>query len=62
MSFYNRFKQIVSYLNFIFAFYIWILIMYALLRITNLIKRMPLQEHGLGFYLSLPIKYILSFF
>ena len=62
MSFYNRLKQIVSYLNFLFGIYLWILIIYAFLRITNLIKRIPLQEHGLGYYLSLPIKFILSIF
>jgi hypothetical protein len=62
MIFYNKLKNIVSYLNFIFGIYLWILIAYALLRGTSLIKRIPLQEHGLGYYLSLPIKYILNFF
>ena len=62
MSFYNKFKQIVSYLNFIFAIYLWILIIYAILRFTNLIKRAPLQEHGLEYYLSIPIKFIINFF
>ena len=62
MSFYNRFKKIVSYLNFIFGIYLWVLIIYSFLRFTSLIKRVPLQEHGLGHYLSLPIEYILSFF
>ena len=62
MSFYNKLKKIVSYLNFIFGIYLWILIIYAFLRITSLIKRIPLQEHGLGYFLSMPIKYILSFF
>ena len=62
MSIYNRFKKIVSYLNFIFAIYLWVLIIYALLRTTGLIKRIPLQEHGLGHYLSLPIEFILKFF
>ena len=62
MSFYNRFKKIVSYLNFIFGIYLWILIIYAILRITSLIKRVPLQEHGLGYYLSLPIEFILNFY
>ena len=62
MSIYNRFKKIVSYLNFILAIYLWVLIIYALLRTTGLIKRIPLQEHGLGYYLSLPIEYILKFF
>ena len=62
MNIYNRFKRIVSYLNFIFAIYAWVLIIYALLRVTGLIKRIPLQEHGLGHYLSLPIEFILKFF
>ena len=62
MSIYNRFKKIVSYLNFIFGIYLWLLIIYALLRVTGLIKRIPLQEHGLGYYLSLPIEFILKFF
>ena len=62
MSIYNRFKKIVSYLNYIFGIYLWVLIIYALLRTTGLIKRIPLQEHGLGYYLSAPIKLILSFF
>lgn len=62
MTFYNRLKKIVSYLNFIFGIYVWILIIYAFLRITSLIKRIPLQEHGLGYYLSLPIEFILNFF
>ena len=62
MSFYNKLKKIVSYLNFIFGIYLWILIIYAFLRITSLIKRIPLQEHGLGYYLSQPIEFILNFF
>ncbi len=62
MNYYNRFKKIVSYLNFIFGIYVWILIFYCLFRVTGLIKRIPLQEHGLGYYLSMPIEYILKFF
>ena len=62
MSFYNNLKKIVSYLNFIFGIYIWILIIYAFLRVTSLIKRIPLQEHVLGHYLSMPIELILNFF
>ena len=62
MDFYNKLKKIVSYLNLFFGIYVWILIIYALLRITSLIKRIPLQEHGLGYYLSLPIEFILNFF
>ncbi len=62
MIFYNKLKKIVSYLNFIFGIYLWLLIIYALLRATSLIKRVPLQEHGLGYYLSLPIEFIVNFF
>jgi hypothetical protein len=62
MTFYNKLKKITSNLNFIFGIYLWILIIYALLRFTNLIKRVPLQEHGLGHYLLLPIEFILKFF
>ena len=62
MNFYNKFKKIVSYLNFLFGIYMWILIFYAFLRITSLIKRIPMQEHGLGYYLSLPVEFLLSFF
>ena len=52
----------VDYLNFIFGIYIWILIIYSIFRMTNLIKRVPLQEHGLGYYLSMPIEFVLKFF
>ena len=62
MSYYNKFKKILSYINFIFGIYLWALIIYAFLRATGLIKRLVLQEHLLGEYLSLPIKFILSFF
>ena len=62
MSYYNKFKKILSYINFIFGIYLWALIIYAFLRATGLIKRLVLQEHLLGEYLSLPIKFILSLF
>ena len=62
MSYYNKFKKILSYINFIFGIYLWALILYAFLRATGLINRFALQEHLLGEYLSLPIKFILSFF
>ena len=62
MVYYNKFKKIISYLNYIFGIYLWILIIYALFRAVGLINRIPLQEHGLGYYLSLPIEIILSFF
>ena len=62
MNYYNKFKKILSYINFIFGIYLWALIIYALLRATGLINRFALQEHLLGEYLSLPIKFILSIF
>ena len=61
MSYYNQFKKILSYLNFIFAIYLWILIIYAFFRWTGLIDRNILQEHLLGKYHEIPIKNILSF-
>ena len=62
MNYYNKFKIILSYINFILGIYLFALIIYAILRATGLIKRFALQEHLLGEYLSLPIKFILSFF
>ncbi len=62
MLYYNQIKKIVSYINFIFGIYLWILIIYAFFRWTDLIDRNILQEHLLGKYLELPIKIILSFF
>ena len=57
MIYYNKFKKIVSYLNFLFGIYIWILIIYAFFRYTGLIKSSPL-----GKILLLPIKYITDLF
>ena len=62
MAYYNKIKKIVSYLNFIFGIYLWVLIIYAFFRWTGLINRNLLQEHLLGKYLELPIKAILGFF
>jgi len=62
MSYYNQIKKILSYLNFIFGIYLWILLIYAFFRWTGLINRTVLQEHLLGKYLEMPIKIILSFF
>ena len=62
MNYYNQFKKILSYLNFIFGIYLWILLIYTLFRWSGLINRTILQEHLLGKYLELPIKAILSFF
>jgi len=55
--YYNRLKNIISYLNFLFGIYLWILIIYAFLRYTDLIKSSPL-----GKLLLLPIKYIIEIF
>ena len=62
MNYYNKFKKIISYIYFIFGIYLWALVIYAILRATGLIKRFALQEHLLGEYLSIPIKFILSLF
>ena len=62
MNYYNKFKKIISYINFIFGIYLWALVIYAILRATGLIKRFVLQEHLLGEYLSIPIKFVLSLF
>ena len=62
MNYYNKFKKIISVINFIFGIYLWALVIYAILRATGLIKRFVLQEHLLGEYLSIPIKFILSLF
>ncbi len=62
MQYYNQLKKILSYINFIFAIYIWILIIYAFFRLTGLIDRNILQEHLLGKFLEMPIKSILGFF
>jgi len=60
MGYYNKLKKILSYINFLFGIYIWLLIIYAFFRMTGLITRIPMQEHGLGYYLSLPIETILK--
>ena len=62
MNYYNKFKRLISYINFVFGIYLWALVIYAILRVTGLIKRFALQEHLLGEYLSIPIKFILSLF
>jgi len=57
MNYFNKLKQIISYLNFLFGIYLWILIIYAFFRYTGLIKSSPL-----GKLLLSPIKLIISFF
>ena len=57
MSYYNKFKQIIYYLNYIFGIYLWILIIYSFLRYTDLIKSSPL-----GKILLMPIKSIIKLF
>ena len=44
MNYYNKLKQIISYLNFLFGIYLWILIIYAFFRYTGLIKSSPLGK------------------
>ena len=58
MNYYNKFKKIISYINFIFGIYLWALVIYAILRATGLIKRFALQEHLLGEY----YQYLLNLF
>ena len=53
-------KSILILFDNIVNIYLWVLIIYAILRSTGLIKRFALQEHLLGEYLSLPIKFILT--
>ena len=55
--YYNKLKKIISYLNFLFGIYLWILIIYAFLRYTDLIKSSPL-----GKLLLSPIKYMIKIF
>ena len=57
MSYYNKLKQIISYLNFLFGIYLWILIIYAFFRYTGLIKSSPL-----GSLLLTPFKIVTSAF
>ena len=57
MNYYNKFKQLISYLNFIFYIYLWIIIIYAFFRYTGLIKASPL-----GKIILVPINFLISFF
>ena len=57
MNYYNKLKQIISYLNFLFGIYLWILIIYAFFRFTGLIKSSPL-----GSLLLTPFKIVTSAF
>ena len=57
MSYFNKLKQIISYLNFLFGIYLWILIIYAFFRYTGLIKSSPL-----GNLLLIPFKIVTSAF
>ena len=57
MNYYNKLKQIISYLNFLFGIYLWILIIYAFFRYTGLIKSSPL-----GKLLLTPFKIITNVF
>ena len=57
MNYFNKLKQIISYLNFLFGIYLWILIIYAFFRFTGLIKSSPL-----GNLLLIPFKIVTSAF
>ncbi len=57
MNYYNKLKKIISYLNFLFGIYLWILIIYGILRYSGLIKSSPL-----GKILLTPIKFITNIF
>ena len=57
MSYYNKLKVIISYLNYLFGIYLWILIIYAFFRYTGLIKSSPL-----GKFLLLPINIVIELF
>ena len=55
--YYNKFKKFLTYLNYVFIIYLWILIIYSFFRYTNLIKSSPL-----GKILLKPIKFIIESF
>ncbi len=57
MSYYNKLKVIISYLNYLFGIYLWILIIYSFFRYTGLIKSSPL-----GKILLIPIKSLIDLF
>ena len=57
MNYFNKLKQIISYLNFLFGIYLWILVIYAFFRYTGLIKSSPL-----GNLLLIPFKIVTSAF
>ncbi len=55
--YYQKFKDIVKYLNYLFGLYLWILIIYGLFRYIGLIKSSPL-----GDLLIVPVDFITSIF
>ena len=57
MNYYNKLKQLIAYLNFLFGIYLWILIIYAFFRYTGLIKSSPL-----GSLLLTPFEIVTSAF
>ena len=57
MGYYNKLKKTLSYTNFLFGIYLWILIIYAFFRYTGLIKSSPL-----GKLIVKPIDTIISIF
>ena len=55
--YYQKFKNLIRYLNYLFGIYVWILITYALFRYAGLIKSSPL-----GNLLIAPVEFITSIF
>ncbi len=55
--YYQKFKNLIRYLNYIFGVYVWILIIYGILRYIGLIKSSPL-----GDILIAPFEFITSLF
>ena len=55
--YYEKFKNIIKYFNYLFGIYVWILIIYALFRYLGLLKSSPL-----GDLLIYPLEFIFSIF
>ena len=55
--YYQKFKNLIKYLNYLFGIYVWVLIIYALFRYVGLIKSSPLGDLLIG-----PLELITSIF
>ena len=55
--YYQKFKNLIKYLNYLFGIYVWVLIIYALFRYVGLIKSSPLGDLLIG-----PLELIISIF